>query len=288
MPRQGIHAPLPRQLGGVLRGAAHHPQMANAVRPQGLPRQAPHLARSHDEYPELPQIPRHFRQESHRFAAHAGRPAADAGFRAGPAAGTDGRAEGLLQQRTDAAHPGRGLMGLADLSQDLGLAEHHGIEARGNQAEVAQDVEPGPQIEMRPQRLRIQTARVGQQLQHAAGHFAQAVVGIIRRGIQFSAIAGGEQDQLGEPGLLRHGAGRRALEQHPLLTGGQRKALAKGERRGSMVEAYKGKRHDRVVSCEYAMNVGCTWRANHPARCGGEPRRDADAGTCTSDNARRS
>ena len=123
----------------------------------GLQRLQPDAPGSDHEDPPVAKLSEHALGERERQRARGRRVRADSGLRTSATTGRDRRAEEQGEDVADRLLLHGGRERLSHLPQDLGLAEHEGVEARGHTAEVARDVLARVDVEVIEQQLRADT-----------------------------------------------------------------------------------------------------------------------------------
>jgi hypothetical protein len=165
------------------------------------------------------------RDGGHRHAR-----AADAGVGPDVLAGREGVAEEAVGDRAGHALDQRELVGALDLALDLGLADDHRVEARGDREEMAGDVEVAQRVERVGQlgRARLGLAREDCQRGALGGD------GVGRDEVELGAVAGRDRDRLVDllvGGQLGEHRGRAPLGQREPLAQFQRRRLVRDAER---------------------------------------------------------
>ena len=184
------------------------------------------LARADQQHLFFVQVLKYFFRQTHSGIGHRHGAGADCGV----GAHLLGDREGLLKKPVQDFAGGAGLVrrreGAFHLSENLRLAQHHGIEAGRHAERVPHRVPVGVQIQVRFNVVRRQTVKLAEPLERLA-----AVV-VIEAAIHLGAVAGGENRGFVHAGLFGNFAQR--LRQ---LLGRERRLFADGNRRGLVVNA---------------------------------------------------
>ena len=257
--RDGFAADALRGLLGASEGAVRDPDAVDAARPQRRGEARAHLARADHE--DLCSVERaevlggdgHGRRRDRN-----GMPA-DAGLRAHPLARLDGVAEQSRELRRGALAHG-GLPGLADLAEDLALADDHRVEAGGD----GEQVRDGRVVV-------IGVEQVGEIFGRGARVRGEERADVTDRGVEvraarvdLDAIAGGEHHDLEQ--VL---ACAEVVEHLRKLLLRHRHPLEQVDRRRAVVEADHDQRHEFKSSFASATRPART-RSTMPeskARC---------------------
>ena len=128
-----------RDLGRALVAAVGDAQDADALAAQDPRGHLAALARAHEHHPALGERAERLAGEldRRRGDGHAG--PRDPGAGAHAAAGAERVAHQAVEERPARARLARELVGAAQLTEDLGLAEHHRVEAGGDGEEMVGD-----------------------------------------------------------------------------------------------------------------------------------------------------
>ena len=183
---------------------------------------------------------------AHGRRGHRHRVGADLGI--GPR--TLGHREGLLEQAVRAlaeqAMVARGRPGVLHLAEDLRFAQHHRVQPGGDPEQVAHSLGIGMLVQIALQ---------------VAGPAAQPLVQRLCRlghGVQFGAVAGGQQHRLGN---LR-GIAQRTERARQRLTG-EGRALAQFHRCGLVIQSEHPQGHCSVA-CDKLLAIGRHFKAPMP------------------------
>ena len=130
-----------------------------------------------------------------------------------------------------------GGVGFLDLSKNLGLADHHGIEAGGDAKNVTDGLIFAKFVEMTFKLAEID-------LEILAQEFTQVAGAVLHVGDKFNAVASGDDHALGHSGML--GQFLAGLRQSRFRNG---QALAHLDRRGLVIDADELELHDAINLC---------------------------------------
>src|SRR5439155_12714792 len=135
--------------------------------------------------------------------------------------------EERIERRPDRAGGTSSVIRVANLSDDLRLADHHGVDRRSDTEKMLDDVALGFFIQMRAELLRRNAAQTRKEVQHLF-LLRAAVDGA--GGVKLDAVAGAEKHRLAAVELLaQRGHGGDALIRRESET------LAQLERRGGVI-----------------------------------------------------
>jgi hypothetical protein len=169
--------------------------------------------------------------QPHRGRGHRHRIGADLGAGAHFLGDREGALEQLVQQQAECA----GFLGGGDrllhLSKDLGFAEHHRIEARGDAERVLRGLFARQRIQVGCEFAAVDVVEVGQPLRD--------VVGRGRVEVQLGAVAGRQDRDFGGAPALRQ-----VVQRLHQFFGAERHLLADRERRSMVVDPEGEKLHD--------------------------------------------
>ena len=196
--------------------------------------QIDHLARADHERGALAQVRVHPPREADGRGGEGDRVGADLRLGADALCGRKRGLKELVERGAGAAGLLRHAIGILELAQDLRLAQHHGVESRGD-GEGMRDGE-----------LFLMNIEARGEVQVVAVMILEPLRQLCRariaRPVHFRAIARREDHHLGDAELLPQGAQRRGeaifVERH---------FLAQRKRRGLMVEAENVECHERAV-----------------------------------------
>ena len=198
----GAGAKLGGQLFAALqRAVGDHDLLGVAGREMGGD-QLDHLARAHEQHADLGQVFEQLAGQPHGGSGHADAVGADLGGAAHFLGHREAALEQLVQRAAQGACVLCGAHGVLHLAQDLGLAQHHGIEPAGHAEGMARHMAVFQQIGVRAQQFGRDAAAVGQPVQRMVHgrHFGRAV--------DLGTVAGGENGGL-DGAVLAAGAGQR-------------------------------------------------------------------------------
>ena len=232
--------PAPEALGQLLRalvGAVGHQDGSGALVHQVASRLLAHLSRAHDQNLLVFERAEYLPRQLHRDRSNRYRGAANLGLPAHPLGDHKGALQHLVQVAADRPRGARRQVTALYLAQDLGLANHHGVETAGHAEEMAHGILLPVLINMRRQQLGIDVEIVADKVQQ---------VGRVRllAGEQLDPVAGGENHSLQHPRRLHQGA-RRLLQL--LRPNGQ--PLAQLDGRGLVVQPQQDDIHGAVNLC---------------------------------------
>ncbi len=105
--------------------------------PEVLEGQLPHLAGADDQDGLIVEVVEDVASDVHGDARDRELAAAQPGLVAGPLGGAQGLLEGGMEDRSDDPAVGGGLVGIADLAEDLVLAGHQALQAGRDAEEMA-------------------------------------------------------------------------------------------------------------------------------------------------------
>ena len=152
-----------------------------------------HLARANDHHRLLAQIGvKNFFGQFHGHAAHRGRAAADARFRAHQLGHLQRRLERPVQALARELRRLGGLIGVFDLARNFGFADHQRVQPAGHREKVLRRIQPFVHVEVGGE---IQARVFGQFLKEPGNGGAAA----FRHAVDFHPVAGGKQHHLGKP-----------------------------------------------------------------------------------------
>jgi hypothetical protein len=200
--------------------------------------QVDHFTGAHKQHPDAAQVLEDLRGQPHRRCRHAD--AVGAHFGAG--AHLLGHRKGALKQLVQRGAHGAGLVGRAHrvfhLTENLWLAQNHGIEPAGHSEGVAGGIAVVQGVGVLAQRLAGHAAAGRQPLQRAVdlGAFAGAV--------NFGAVAGRQQGRLG---LAAQGR-TQPLQRGRDLVDGKRKPAAQVQRCRVMVQPEGPNWHGVIIN----------------------------------------
>ena len=192
--RDGLAAELRGQLLCLLDVAVGHVNLAHAVRDEVLRRKFRHLARAEDQRIRSRKQAELFLREFDCRIAYRDRVVGDACLRAHALARRDGAVEESVEHRARRARLARDRVRLLDLREDLALAEHERIKARGHVEEVADAFLVDERVEVSVDVL-VVARQVEQELLERRDIFLR----IIDDGVHLAAVAGREHDGLRYP-----------------------------------------------------------------------------------------
>ena len=161
----------------------------------------------------------------------------------------EGALEHLVQQRAERTGLAGRAHGVLHLAHDLGLAQHHGIQAAGHAEGVTHGVVLVMTIEVRAQGAGVEPVVVGQPGRQLLGHMA------VGRAIDLGAVTGREDGGFAD----RAAEGRaQSVQRGPDQIDGHGHAFANRDRRGRVIQT-EGKDSYRHVgrmggppcTCEY-------------------------------------
>jgi hypothetical protein len=104
------------------------------------------------------------------------------------------RFEQAIEQHTRRARPARQPVGFLDLSEDLDVAQHHGVEAARDAQQVRRHGRPAQQVPVRPRPQQVAAA----QLLDRAAHLLLRGRDLRSDRVDFSAVAGREHERFAE------------------------------------------------------------------------------------------
>ncbi len=191
-----------------------------------------HLARAHEKDADLRQVFEQLPGQAHGGGGHADAVGADLG------AGTHflGDGEAALEELVERGAERAGRLcrahGVLHLAEDLGLAQHHGIEPAGHAERMARHEAFLERVGVRAQQRRAHAAAVGEPVERMVQRR------LLAGAVDLGAVAGGEDG--GFHLRMARGAAQRlaqALQRGRDLVDGERKTAAQIERRGRVVDA---------------------------------------------------
>ena len=144
-------AEVARQLDGAVERAVGDHHVADAVAEQMARRQLAHLAGADQHRGLVLETVEDRARQLDRRRADRHRAAGDAGLGAHPLGDRERLVEPAVQHRAGGADAGGAGVELLQLAEDLRLADHHRVEARGDAEEMADRVAPASSVEMRRQ-----------------------------------------------------------------------------------------------------------------------------------------
>jgi hypothetical protein len=240
---QRLRAQPAGQLLAALERAVGHGHGLGAARGEVRGDQLDHLARADEQHVQLIERAEELHRLAHGRGGHADGVRADLGGRAHFLGDRERALEELVQRGAERA--GRiGLAhGLLHLAEDLGLAQHHRIEAGGHAEHVARGIAVLEHVAVVEQLAARDAALRGQPFGHRAhqraGLVARELPGI-GRDVELGAVAGGQQRHLGRRAAeLR---GQRLQRRHQTI-GREREAPPEIDGGGLVVEAERDDRH---------------------------------------------
>ena len=190
-------------------------------------RQFGHFARAHQQGLVGMHIPEDSFSQLHCRVADGYGAGGHGSFRAHPF----GYGKCLVQQAVENHARGMAVhslaVGVLQLTQDLGFAQDHGIQAGGHGKQMAHGFQVLMNVDVRPEFVGFRAARPGPAFQHLAGHVARA------RGQQFHAITGGKNHGLAH----RPGTGQGPMLLVTVVYQGE--ALAHIHARRAVIETHK-------------------------------------------------
>ncbi len=158
-------------------------------------RQFAHLARADDHHGAVGERAENLARQFHRGVAHRDRHLPDAGLGAHPLGHAEGAAHQAVQPAAErSAILGRGVGGL-ELSQNLRLAHHHGIQAGRHAEEVMDRVAAFVAIEVRPDAGRADRFVIAP---GSCRRWLARIHRVLGGQGDFHAIAGGENHGFGD------------------------------------------------------------------------------------------
>ena len=193
-----------------------------------------HLAGADHERGALAQVRVHAPREADGRGGERDGVGADLRLGADALRGRKRRLKKLVERGTGAAGLVRYAIGILELAQDLRLAEHHGVESRGD-GEGMRDGEPVLMDVQARGEIQVVAVMILEPLRELRG-------ARIARPVHFRAIAGRENHHLGDTALLLQRAQRRG---QAILV--ERHFLAQRKRRGLMVETENVECHERAL-----------------------------------------
>ena len=173
--------------GRMLGGAIGDGDVRDAAARDGLERLQTDPARAHDQRTPRAEIAEHAVGERQRHRAGGRRVRADGRLRARTPAGRDRRPEEQRERRS--GRVAGGLVRVAHLAEDLGLAEHERVEPGGDAREVPRDVLARVHVEVIDELLALDPVRVGERVQERVARVLDAVH---EEGVQLDPVAGRE------------------------------------------------------------------------------------------------
>jgi hypothetical protein len=219
-----------RQALRALQRAVGHREVRRRLRGKMRGAQLDHVARADEQHLLVLQAREDARRELHRRRRHRHARRADAGGAAHLLGDGEGALEEPVQHRAERAGGLGGARGLLHLAEDLRLAEHHGIQARGDTEGMAHRLLARQRVQVALQLVALQPVV----LRHPVGHLGRRA---LCRDVQLGAVAGGEDRRLGgeaAPDLGQRVAQPLDVEHH---------ALAHCEGRGVVIQTEREKRH---------------------------------------------
>ena len=194
-------------LDGALVGAVGDEDVRRAGAAQVARGQLRHLARARNHDRAVGERSENLARQLHGGVTHRYGHLADAGLGAHALGHAEGAGEQAFQPAADRAGILGGGVGGFELSQDLRLADHHGIQAGGHAEEVMDGVAALMAVEMRPDGMRADGLVIGEE-----GIDDGARVGAVLGGDgDLDAVAGGEDQGFGDA-LARFQIGQRGGE----------------------------------------------------------------------------
>jgi hypothetical protein len=219
-----------RERRRALEAPVAHPDRLRVLA-QALRRLLRHLPRADEEDGAAPEIAEDPLREIDRDARDRDRPRADLGLAPHPLRDGERAGDAAREVAPERARRDRGVVRLLHLPQDLGLAEDHRVEARGDAEDVAHRFLAGALVEVVRELLRARRADL---LPERLADRLRRVLELapLREADDLDAVARREEHRLLELGAL--GQAREELGED-LGAGGE--ALADVDRRGLVREA---------------------------------------------------
>ena len=228
--RERLAAEPLRELGGPIRRSIGDERDLGAARDQVAGCQLSHLARAHDQDPPALEVAEDLLRERGRGGGHRCGALADRGLDAGLASRVERAPEQAVQHRPT----GTGLVGRADLAEDLALAWDHRVEPRRDAEEVQ-----GGRLIGQPVQVRREIA-----LREAGESRHRSLVPVDALGrdeVELGAVTGRQTSRLqADPGQL--------VRQRRRVRSVQRHALAHLDGRELVGGADESELHDRCVT----------------------------------------
>ncbi|CUJ48692.1 Uncharacterised protein [Achromobacter xylosoxidans] len=218
--------PVGQQLGALGRAIGHH-HAARTLRGEVGGAQLDHFARADEQRAGLVQVAEHAFGQAHRGGGHGHRLRADGGLRTDFLGHREGALEHLVQQRAERTGFASRAHGVLHLADDLGFAQHHGIEPAGHAEGVAHGVVLLVAVQMRAQRAGIEPVVLGQPRGQLVGHVA------IGGAIDFGAVAGRQDGGFAHRPAER---GTQAFQRRLDQIDGHGHAFADRNRRGRVIQ----------------------------------------------------
>ncbi len=189
-----------------------------------------HLARADQEHFLLGEAGENARGELDRRGGHRDDVGADSGVAAHFLRHREGALEQLVEQRSERAGGFGDASRFFHLAQDLRLADHHGIEARGDAERVPHGFGLRKRVQVGFQLPRLDAVIAREPLERR--------LRLAQRAVKLGAIAGGE-----DRGFLDRLVGGQLRKRRTQALGVERHPLANCERSGMMVQTEREKLH---------------------------------------------
>lgn len=199
----GLATHLGGEFDGAVVGAVGDDDAAGSAGHEALGAGTAHLARTDEHDSALAEVVDLF-GEIDGDGTNGGGAALDGGFIADALADAEGVLEELIETAAGGSVFVGGFVGLLDLAEDLGLAEDHGVEAADDAEEVAGGFVVIEVVEDEGLGFGLGELEVNDEVA-AEGVVSGAGIVEIVGGVDFDAIAGGEDDALGDAGEFSHG-----------------------------------------------------------------------------------
>ena len=213
-------------LGALGRAVGHH-HAARTLRGKVRGAQLDHFARADEQRAGLVQIAEHAFGQADGGGGHGHRMGANSGLRTHFLGHREGALEQLMQQSAQRAGLVGGTHGIFHLTQNLGLAQDHGIQTAGHAERMADGVVLVMAVQVRAQRAGVQAVVLGQPGRQLVGDVA------VGRAIDLGAVTGGEDRG------FAHGAAERraqAFQRGLHQIDGHGHAFADRNRRGRVIQ----------------------------------------------------
>ena len=219
-----------RQRLGSLEGAVCDRHCARPLRGKVSRSELDHLARADQEHFLLGKAGENPSGELDRRGGHRDDVGADSGAAAHLLRHRKGALEQLVEQRSERAGGFGDASRLFHLAQDLRLADHHGIEARGDAERVPHGFGLRKRIEIGFQLPRLDAVIAREPLERR--------LRLAQRAVKLGAIAGGENRS-----FLDRLAGGQLRKRRTQTLGVKRHPLSDGERSGMVIQTEREKLH---------------------------------------------
>jgi hypothetical protein len=151
-------------------------------------------------------------------------------------------------------------VGVAHLSQDLGLAEHHRLDTRRDAAEMSHGVGANPSVSVRAERFHVEPAEPGEELEQLSRLLGEAVATVARRRAQFGTVTRGKEREFGDPRDIGEPPGGRISQQSSLIIQSERETLTERHRGGVMTDSDQNERHRKHATSLNESRIGATQR----------------------------